>query len=51
MLGLEQQAFCGLGWEKRAGSQGKGSGCGELKEELAQLDFEKFQQQQPRWRR
>lgn len=39
LLGWNSTAFCGLSWEKRAGSQGKGSGCGELREGMAQLDF------------
>lgn len=39
LLGWNSTGFCGLSWEKRAGSQGKGSGCGELRDGPAQLDF------------
>lgn len=38
-LGLEQHGLLWFGLGEKAGSQGKGRGCGELREGLAQLDF------------
>lgn len=39
VMGLEQQGLLWFGLGEKAGSQGKGRGCGEPREELAQLDF------------
>lgn len=39
MSGLKQHNLLWFGLGEKAGSRGEGRGCGEPREELAQLDF------------